>query len=56
MSYPLIDFQVFMPNTIRTNISPSTMGLFDVIAETRNGKIVIKVTIASMFTVTRFRF
>ena len=32
---------------LKTNISPSCMGLFDVISETKNGKDIIKIIIAS---------
>ncbi len=39
--------QLKIKDRIRNNISPSTMGLFDVIAETRDGKAIIKITVAS---------
>jgi ATP-dependent DNA helicase RecG len=32
---------------LKTNIAPSCMGLFDVISETKNGKDIIKITVAS---------
>ncbi len=39
--------QLKIKDRIWNNISPSTMGLFDVIAETRDGKAIIKITVAS---------
>ena len=39
--------QLKIKDRIKNNISPSTMGLFDVIAETRDGKKIVKITVAS---------
>lgn len=39
--------QLKIKDRIKHNISPSTMGLFDVVAETRDGKIILKITVAS---------
>jgi predicted HTH transcriptional regulator len=39
--------QLKIKDRIKNNISPSTMGLFDVVAETREGKNIIKITVAS---------
>ncbi|MDP2806060.1 MAG: putative DNA binding domain-containing protein, partial [Gallionellaceae bacterium] len=39
--------QLKIKDRIKHNISPSTMGLFDVVAETRDGKTILKVTVAS---------
>jgi len=39
--------QLKIKDRIKNNISPSTMGLFDVIAESRDGKQIIKITVAS---------
>jgi ATP-dependent DNA helicase RecG len=38
--------QLKIKDRIKNNISPSTMGLFDVIAETRDGKRIVKITVA----------
>lgn len=43
----LDELQLTLKNRIRTNILPSAMGLFDIIAEKRDGKDVLKVIIAS---------
>ena len=39
--------QLKIKDRIKNNISPSTMGLFDVIAETRDEKDIVKITVAS---------
>jgi len=39
--------QLQIKDRIKNNISPSTMGLFDVVTETHDGKMVIKITVAS---------
>lgn len=39
--------QLKIKDRIKNNISPSTMGLFDVIAETRDEKVIVKITVAS---------
>ncbi|MDO9011768.1 MAG: putative DNA binding domain-containing protein [Gallionella sp.] len=39
--------QLKIKDRIRNNISPSTMGLFDVIAEIRDQKEIVKITVAS---------
>ena len=39
--------QLKIKDRIKHNISPSTMGLFDVVAETRDGKTILKITVAS---------
>jgi predicted HTH transcriptional regulator len=39
--------QLKIKDRIKNNISPSTMGLFDVVAETREDKGIIKITVAS---------
>ena len=39
--------QLKIKDRIKNNISPSTMGLFDVITETRDDKTIIKITVAS---------
>ena len=39
--------QLKVKDRIKHNISPSTMGLFDVISETLDGKTIIKITVAS---------
>ncbi|MDP1772879.1 MAG: putative DNA binding domain-containing protein [Methylobacter sp.] len=39
--------QLKIKDRIKNNISPSTMGLFDVVTETREGKGIIKITVAS---------
>jgi predicted HTH transcriptional regulator len=38
--------QLKIKNRIKNNISPSTMGLFDVVAETRDEKKIVKITVA----------
>lgn len=39
--------QLTLKNRIRTNILPSAMGLFDIIAEKRDGKDIVKIIVAS---------
>ncbi|MCX7123949.1 MAG: ATP-binding protein [Gammaproteobacteria bacterium] len=39
--------QLKIKDRIKNNISPSTMGLFDVSVETQAGKSILKITIAS---------
>ena len=39
--------QLKIKDRIKNNISPSTMGLFDVMIETRDEKVIIKITVAS---------
>lgn len=41
------DVQLKVKDRIKNNIMPSTLGLFDVICETNNGKSYIKINIAS---------
>ena len=41
------DCMLKLKDRIKNNISPSAMGLFDIAAETRDGRIIVKITVAS---------
>ena len=41
------DCMLKLKDRIKNNISPSAMGLFDIAAETRDGRTIVKITVAS---------